>query len=127
VEHENVAEEKSILVVDDEDMVTWTISDGLSRDGGLSVETTRSAEEAVDILRKLQFDLVITDIRMEGMSGLELCTHIRTTYPDTLVMVITGYGSEELRKESLDRGAMAYYEKTTDLVAICRGVRDVLA
>ena len=121
-----MATERNILVVDDEDVITWTISKGLTRKGELSVETTKSAEEAVEILKKLEFDLVITDIRMRGMSGLELCTHIRENYPDTGVMIITAYGNEQLRKESLERGAVAYYEKTIDLDDLRMAVRDVL-
>ena len=121
-----MSDERSILVVDDEDVITWAISKGLSRPGELYVETTKSAEEAVEILRKLTFDLVITDVRMRGMSGLELCSHIKERYPRTGVMVITAYGSDEIRQDALERGALAYYEKTIDLNDLRTAVREVL-
>ncbi|HDS73909.1 MAG TPA: response regulator, partial [Firmicutes bacterium] len=121
-----MAEEQKILVVDDEDVITWAISQGLTRRGELAVDTASSGEEALGILEQRTYDLVITDIRMRGMNGFELLTHIRSRYPDTGVVVMTAYGSAEAKREASERGSLFYLDKTFEMDEMRQVVRSAL-
>ncbi len=121
-----MAEERHILVVDDEDVITWAISQGLTRRGELTVDTASSGEEALSILEQRAYDLVITDIRMRGMNGFELLTHIRSRYPDTGVVVMTAYGSAEAKREASERGSLFYLDKTFEMDEMRQVVRSAL-
>jgi len=118
--------ERAILVVDDEDVITWAISQGLSRSGGMLVETAQSGEQALEVLKRREFDLVITDIRMPGMNGFELLSHIRTLYPGTGVVVMTAYGSVEAKREATERGSLFYLDKTFEMDEMRQVVRQAL-
>ena len=75
---------------------------------------TDSVSNGSDAFRKLverTFDLVITDIRMPGLTGLDILPGIRRIQPGASIIVITAFGSEEVRRRSLERGATAYLEK----------------
>ncbi len=121
-----MAEEQRVLVVDDEDVITWAISHGLTRPGEIEVETAASGEEALEVMKAASFDLVITDIRMKGMTGFELLGHIRTLYPETGVVVMTAYGSVEAKREANERGSLFYLDKTFEMDEMRQVVRDAL-
>jgi CheY-like chemotaxis protein/predicted regulator of Ras-like GTPase activity (Roadblock/LC7/MglB family) len=118
--------ERSILVVDDEEMICWGIKQTLARPGEVRVETANSAEEAVEIMKHEQFDLVITDIRMREMNGFELLSNIRTLYPSTGVVVMTAYGSAAAKREASERGSLLYLDKTFEIDEIRQVVRKAL-
>ncbi|TYT74920.1 GGDEF domain-containing response regulator [Desulfobotulus mexicanus] len=93
-----------ILVVDDDSAIRSAMETYISLNGFHTVAVS-SAEEAMDHLRQCgPMDVVITDIMMEGMSGLELTEHIRATY-DTDVIIMTGYSAEYSYEEAIRRGA----------------------
>ncbi len=108
---------KKVLIVDDEPTILMTLSHVLSnRD--TSVITSNRIEEAEEALSRYTFDLVITDIRMSGMygiEGLELLTYIKALNPKTEIIIMTAYGSDEMRDDAYRRGAFHYYEKPIDL------------
>jgi CheY-like chemotaxis protein len=110
-----MASEHRVLVVDDEEVIAWAIAQALAREGVMKVETAHSGEEALEVMQQGPFDLVITDIRMEGMTGFELLTRIRGLYPDTGVVVMTAYGSAEAKREATERGSLFYLDKTFEL------------
>lgn len=118
--------ERAILVVDDEEMICWGIKQTLTRPGEVQVQTASSAEEALDIMKREQFDVVITDIRMKEMSGLELLSNIRTHYPSTGVVVMTAYGSAAAKREATERGSLFYLDKTFELDELRQMVRKAL-
>lgn len=108
---------KRILIVDDEPTILLTLSHVLRNDG-VEVMLSRKIESAEEALSRYQFDLVIADIRMSGMygiEGLELCSYIKEKSPKTEVIIMTAYGSEEMREEAYKRGAYYYYEKPIDI------------
>ena len=102
-----------ILIVDDEAEITEILSDLLSED----YECLRagSAEQALAELRGGQFQLVISDITMPGMSGLEMIPHVKTLSPDTVVVMISGMQTVESAIGALRRGAFDYLMKPFDL------------
>ena len=104
-----------ILVVDDEAMVRDIIRKGLSQMGGFDVEAAQSGFEAIEKIEKDIFDLVLTDLKMPGMDGLELLKNIKGTRPEVMVIMMTAYGSIETAVEAMRIGANDYITKPVDL------------
>jgi len=104
-----------ILVVDDEALVRDIIKKGLSQMGGFSVEVAQNGSEAIEKIEKDVFDLVLTDLKMPGMDGLELLKTIKGTRPEVMVILMTAYGSIETAVEAMKIGANDYITKPIDL------------
>ncbi|MBI5076601.1 MAG: response regulator [Nitrospirae bacterium] len=118
---------KKILIVDDEPTILMTLSHVLSNPD-TTVITSSRMEEAEEALSRYTFDLVIVDIRlsgMEGMEGLELLSYVKQISPTTQVIIMTAYGSEEMREEAGKRGAFHYYEKPIDIPHLLDKVRSL--
>ncbi len=99
-----------VLVVDDEVVVLTVLREALRR-GGYRVTTAASAEEAIDLMNKRRFDLVLTDKNLPGASGLDVLRAARALTPPPAVVLITGYSSYDSAVEALDIGAQDYIEK----------------
>jgi CheY-like chemotaxis protein len=99
-----------VLVVDDEAVVLTVLREALRR-GGYRVTTAASAEEAMDLMQKRRFDLVLTDKNLPGASGLDVLRAARTLTPAPAIVLITGYTSYDSAVEALDIGAHDYIEK----------------
>ena len=108
-------ESMKILVVDDEALVRDIIRKGLSQMGGFNVEVAQSGLEAIEKIEKDVFDLVLTDLKMPGMDGLELLKTIKGTRPEVMVIMMTAYGSIETAVEAMRIGANDYITKPIDL------------
>ncbi len=103
-------ENSRLLIVDDEAV----IRDGLKRvlEGeSFIVETCSSGYGAIEIMQQREFDLIITDLKMPGMSGIEVLKSVRTLQPDTPVILITGYASVDTAVEAMKNGASDYLSK----------------
>lgn len=98
-----------ILVVDDELPVCRSVSGAL--EGDYMVETALSGEEAIRKGHEADYDVVITDLMMPGLSGMELLKQIAESKPDTKVIMITGYPSIKSAVESIKQGAFDYIPK----------------
>ncbi len=103
---------KRILIVDDEEDLTWSISKGLLKDQNtFEVVCTNSGKSALNLLSKKKYDLLVTDIRMPGGNGLTLLKKAKDMFPSTKIIVMTAYGSSEI-KDILDRtSTYGYIEK----------------
>ena len=99
-----------VLVVDDEAVVLTVLREALRR-GGYRVTTAASAEEAIDLMQKRHFDLVLTDKNLPGASGLDVLRSARALDPAPAIVLITGYSSLDSAVEALDTGAHDYIEK----------------
>ncbi len=99
-----------VLVVDDEVVVLTVLREALRR-GGYRVTTAASAEEAIDLMQRRRFDLVLTDKNLPGASGLDVLRAARTVTPSPAIVLITGYSSYDSALEALDIGAHDYIEK----------------
>ncbi|MGZ8834630.1 MAG: HD domain-containing phosphohydrolase [Pyrinomonadaceae bacterium] len=102
-----------LLIVDDEPAVRGVLRDLLG--GSYDCAEASSAEEALDQLRLSAFDLVISDITMSGMSGLEMIPHIKNISPDTVIVMISGMQTMESAINALRLGAYDYLMKPFDL------------
>ena len=114
-----------VLTVDDEQVVCESIRRVLS-DEGYRVSTSTSSREGLDLLRKEHFDLLLLDIKMPEMDGIELLRAARDVSPDTEVLIITGYATIETAVEAIKLGAFDYLEKPVSppqlLVATARAL-----
>lgn len=100
----------NILVVDDEQIVLKSCERTLAPEG-FNVLTADRAKDALEILKKDSIDLIITDLKMPEMDGVEFIRHIRNIKPDIGVVVITGYPSQESLKETLSLKILDYLPK----------------
>lgn len=118
---------KKLMIVDDEETLTYSLYQSfILAKQNYEVVTASSGEEASEKLKKAEFDLVITDISMPGMSGLELLAWIRENYPDTAVVIMTAYGSEDKKEEAISLGAINYIEKPFEIKEIKQLVMEIL-
>lgn len=105
------ADNSNVLVVDDEGAIRYSVSKTLQR-VGYNVAEASSGEEALDMLRQGNFDVVLTDIRMPpGLDGVELVRRIKEMDADTIVILMTGYPSLSTAVEALRLGAHDYLIK----------------
>ena len=100
----------SILIVDDEGTVRSVLKQVLEEDGYTVLEAD-SGERALKIMQKKEFALVISDIKMPGMDGLELLKYVKGNHPNTQVIIITSYASLETSLSALRHGAYDYLFK----------------
>ena len=101
---------QKILLVDDEEGIRKVLDIYLS-DSGFKVFTAETGREALDIFRKMRPPIVLTDIKMPGMDGIELLQKIKEESPDTEVIMITGHGDMELAIRSLKYDATDFITK----------------
>ncbi|MGE5570690.1 MAG: sigma-54-dependent transcriptional regulator, partial [Rhodospirillales bacterium] len=99
-----------ILVVDDDDSLR-RVTEVQLQQCGYDVLTAASGSEALDVLQKKPAGLVITDLKMPGMSGLELLRRIRAEYPEVIVVMVTAFGTIETAVEAMRAGAYDYITK----------------
>ena len=103
-----------ILIVDDEAPIRDMLQKGLTQRGGFSVEVAQNGIEATEKIEKDVFDLVLTDLMMPGMDGLELLKTVKGTRPEVMVILMTAYGSIETAVEAMRIGADDYITKPVD-------------
>jgi DNA-binding NtrC family response regulator len=102
-----------ILIVDDELIVRESLGGWLERDGH-KVDKAASGEEALEKCQKTRYDILLLDIKMEGMSGLEVLKKVKENDPDLSVVMITAYGSIPSAIEAMKNGAHEYLLKPFD-------------
>jgi DNA-binding response OmpR family regulator len=114
------------LVIDDDKQVTGYLSKMLSEVGGFSVDIAETAKEAHRQIQAATFDLVLVDLKLPDMDGLQLITEIVTRKPEILTVVITGHASINSAVEAMKRGASDYLTKPFDLEEMLARLRKVL-
>ncbi|MFO7599923.1 MAG: response regulator, partial [Candidatus Desulfacyla sp.] len=111
---EHLHANSKILFVDDERDMLSTVKTYLTR-GGYGVFVSESGEKALELAHKDDFDIVITDLNMPGLSGLELLKAIKEIHSETEVIIVTGYGSIESAIKALKWGGYDYLQKPINL------------
>lgn len=101
---------RRILIVDDEDIVLKSCQ-RIFRDHDYEIDTASSGEEGLEKVKKGNFDLVITDLKMPGMGGMELLKRLRKEHGDITVIIFTGYAKVDTAREALKLGAFDYIPK----------------
>ncbi len=102
--------EVKALVVDDEELIRWSLQSALKNEG-FSVDTASDGNEALDMVRKSDYDIVITDFKMPGLNGLELLGKIKEVGKKSKVILISAYLSQSTVKEALEYGAFKCVDK----------------
>jgi len=105
---------KQILLVDDDESIRWVLNETLT-DLGLKVIQTDSVESAMQQLEKNQFDLLISDVRMPGASGIDLLKHCKKNHPDLPVIIMTAHSDLDSAVTAYTKGAFEYIPKPFDL------------
>jgi DNA-binding NtrC family response regulator len=120
-------EAKSILIVDDDAPMLRALSKVLAAEGA----EVASASWAGEVMERLadhhgHFDLIITDLRMPILNGKSVLGAVRAALPQVPVIVMTAYGSPEVKAECLDKGAAAFLEKPLDTPQLLAAIERVL-
>jgi len=115
----------SVLVVDDDPTFRRGLSASL-KTGGYAVETVRNAEDALEYIRQRQVDIVLLDINMPGMGGVEACRRIRAVAPPVGVVMLTVRDSAEDKVQALEAGADDYITKPFHLQELLARLRALL-
>ena len=105
-----MSRQANILVIDDEESMRDSCQQTLSRDGN-RVEVAEDGSRGLAMLERESFDLVILDLKMPGLSGMEVLKKIRERDPEAMVIVITGYATVESAVEAMKRGAYDFIPK----------------
>lgn len=123
---EHKIEEPRILVVDDEADVCERMAELISRHFACKVDTALNGREALDKLKKDKTDLVVLDIRMPGLSGIDVIKEMVKFTPETKILAVSAYDSQDVANEALKYGAVDFIHKPQTSEGIERKVRDIL-
>ena len=114
-----------LLIVDDEPIALANLEHVMAR-AGYAVTAVGSGAAALERLAESEFDLVLTDLRMEGVDGLAVLRAVRARHPDTEVIVITGFATAESAVEAMREGAFYYVAKPYRLDEVRKVVAEAL-
>ena len=112
-----------VLLVDDEEQFLKVLSKRLEG-RGMKVDTSTSGEDALNRVKGKEFDAIILDLAMPGMSGIETLKRIRSENPDVQIIMLTGHGSVEKGIEAMKAGAIDFLEKPADLNKIMEKISE---
>jgi DNA-binding response OmpR family regulator len=115
-----------ILMVDDEASIRLTLSTLLQR-AGYDVITAEHGQEAIELLERHSIDLLLVDLKMPGIDGMQVVAAARVRQPDIAIIVLTGHGSMESAIEGLHQGVFDYLLKTTAPPKVIERVQAALA
>jgi DNA-binding response OmpR family regulator len=107
---------KQVLIVDDEETLTWSLAKSLAHDRETyEVTTVNDGETALSVIDQQPFDVVVLDIRLPGMNGFDVLMNIKEHKPSTKVIIMTAYGSIDIREKAKARGSLYYIEKPFEI------------
>lgn len=116
---------RRILVVDDEEDIRQILCDSLA-DDNFEVITCSDGYEALELIKEGFFELIITDLRMPGIDGIELIDTIKQISPEVPVIMLTAYGSAGVQREMDRLQAHRYFEKPFSLEELKEAVKEAL-
>lgn len=113
-----------VLLVDDEEDFTEALSKRLEA-RNLKVRTVNSGEDAVHMVDEQSFDVIILDLAMPGMDGLETLQRIKANHPDAEIIMLTGHASVKSSVEAMKIGAEDLMEKPVDMTALMTKIEEL--
>jgi DNA-binding response OmpR family regulator len=114
-----------LLIVEDEPATAWALAEGLA-DDGFTIDTFPTAEDAWRWLQRSRSDLVISDLRLPGMSGLDLARKLRRGPHAQPVIIVTAWGSPDTLRDLREAGVAACFSKPFAIDALRAAVRRAL-
>ena len=114
-----------VLLVDDEVGFLDVLAKRMGR-RGYRVTSSASGTEAIQVLRKHDFDVVVLDLKLEDMDGIEVLQILKKMDPDLPVIMLTGHGSEQAAREGVRAGAFDYLLKPCELEALLEKIRQAV-
>jgi DNA-binding NtrC family response regulator len=113
----------TILTIDDEENIRNGLADNFELEG-YEVKQAASGKEGLQLIEKGDIDLVITDLRMDGISGQEVVNQVTSKYPGLPIIVLTGHGSIEDATSAIKMGAYDFLTKPLDLTHLNKIVKN---
>lgn len=123
---EHQIQKPKILVVDDEEEMRTHLGNLIARHFSCEVDRAASGQEALDKLKTNKFDLVVLDIKMPGLSGIDVIREAVEFTPDTKFLAVSAYDSTDVADEALRVGAVDFVHKPQTIEGIERKVKDIL-
>jgi DNA-binding response OmpR family regulator len=117
---------KRILIIEDDNEMRSLLKDFIEEEG-YAVDSVENGLEALKKLVSQPFDLIITDIRMPGLTGLDILPRLKKSQPDVSIIVISAFGDERASHRAFERGATAYVEKPIDLQKLKTLIHDLIS
>lgn len=116
---------KKILIVDDQYGIRILLNEVLQKEG---YDTYQAANglQALEIVQENVPDLILLDMKIPGMDGIEILKRVKALYPDMKVIIMTAYGELDMIQEAMDLGAMTHFAKPFDIVEIREAVKKYL-
>jgi len=114
-----------VLIIEDDEETRSLLKDFFAEEG-FETDSISTGYDAFEILTKKIFDLVITDIRMPGLTGLDILPRIKKIQPEVAIIVITAFGTEEVPRKAFERGANACLEKPIHFQELRGLIHDVV-
>ena len=121
-----MSDSANIMVVDDEKGMRDTVAAILEEEEGYQVVACESGAEALKHIAEAHVDIVISDLRLPDMTGLEILSALKKVNPDSAFILMTGYATIETAIEAVNQGAFAYHIKSLDMHALFNSVRNAL-
>ncbi len=118
-----VIQKRRVLIADDEPSMRTTLADILV-DNGFDVSTAQDGMAAVQMCQREAYDVVLMDVRMPGIDGVEAFRRIRQSLGDVRVILMSAYGEDDLKHQALQDGAIAFLDKPLNLETVIQLVAD---
>jgi len=112
-----------VLLVDDEVGFADILAKRLGK-RGMAVTPVYTGTEAIQTIRKHDFDVAVLDLKMEDMDGIEVLKIFKKAYPEMEVIMLTGHGSEQAAKEGIEYGAFDYLTKPCELEDLLKKIQE---
>jgi DNA-binding response OmpR family regulator len=122
---ENPSPSARVLIIEDDEEMRSLLKDFFAEEG-FETDSVSNGYDALEVLTKNIFDLVVTDIRMPGLTGLDILPRIKKIKPEVAIIVITAFGTEEVRRKVFERGANVYLEKPIHFQELRGLIHDVI-
>ncbi|MBM0065821.1 response regulator [Alkalicoccobacillus gibsonii] len=116
---------KKLLVVDDQYGIRVLLNEILQKDG-YAVYQAANGVQALSIVKEENPELILLDMKIPGMDGLEILRRIKVTHPDIKVIMMTAYGELNLINEAIELGAVSYFSKPFDIDDVRQVIREHL-
>ncbi len=117
---------EKVLLVDDEEEFVETLAERM-RTRGMEVSTSNSGADALELVDDEDFDVVVLDLKMPGIDGLDALQRIKRRRPDIQVVLLTGHATVEKGVEAIKHGALEFLEKPVDLASLTDAIHKAKA